>query len=138
MTSAQGITFEPRPSAALTFLLAFVVLAGAIAPWPTSLPLAVRCCLSMAALAFGAWRVGRFRQSALAAVQWHPEGAWVVIDTVGAPHAAEPRSARVVGEWVCLRLFWHGARASLVLGPDNMDAEVLRILRIRLGSQAPS
>ncbi|QDE39317.1 hypothetical protein FIV34_08940 [Luteibacter pinisoli] len=133
MTSVQGITFEARPSAALTQLLCLVVLAGALAPWPTSLPLAARACLSAGALAVGLWRVRRYRQPALAAVQWHPEGAWVAIDPHGAIHAAEPRDARVVGEWVFLRLFWHKGRATLVLGPDNMDADTLRILRIRLG-----
>ncbi|UPG92024.1 hypothetical protein L2Y96_09755 [Luteibacter aegosomaticola] len=138
MTSAQGITFDARPSAALTSFLSCIVLAGALAPWPTSLPLAARACLSAAALAVGAWQVVRQRRPPLAAAQWHAKGGWTVVDRHGVVHAAEPRDARVVGEWVCLRLFWHGARASLVLGPDNMDAEVLRILRIRLGSQAPS
>ena len=132
MTSAQGITFEPRPSASLTALLCLVVFAGAMAPWPTSLPLAARACLSLAALVFGLRVVHRHRRPPLKGVQWHPQGAWIAIDAAGAPHAAEPRSIRVVGEWVCLRLFWHGGRASLVLGPDNVDAETLRILRIRL------
>jgi toxin CptA len=133
MTSAQGITFEPRPSAALTRFLALIVLAGAVAPWPTSLPLAVRACLSLGALAFGAWRVARYRRPPLRAVQWLPGGAWLAVDRHGVPFSAEPRSARVVGEWVFLRLFWHRGHASLALGPDNMNADTLRVLRIRLG-----
>jgi hypothetical protein len=115
-------------------LLCFVVLSGALAPWPTSLPLVARACLSAAALAFGVWEVRRYRQVPLAAVQWHPQGAWVVVDHAGKPFAAEPRDIRVVGEWVVLRLFWHKGRAAFVLGPDNMAAEDLRVLRIRLGS----
>jgi toxin CptA len=137
MTSAQGITFEVRPSAALTFLLGGIVAAGAIAPWPTALPAAGRLFLSLAALAFGAWRVARQRYSPITAAQWPPEGAWLVVDRHGGIHPAEPRGARVVGEWVCLRLFWRSGRADLVLGPDNMDAETLRILRIRLKAAGP-
>ncbi|HEY4092583.1 MAG TPA: hypothetical protein VGN46_13800 [Luteibacter sp.] len=137
MTSVQGITFDTRPSAALTLLLLVIVLAGATAPWPTHFPLAARVCLSGAALAFGLWRIHGHRHPPITAAQWSPEGAWLVVDTHGALHAAEPRGARVVGEWVCLRLFWPGGRASLVLGPDNMEADVLRVLRIRLGSTVP-
>ncbi|UPG96371.1 hypothetical protein [Luteibacter aegosomatissinici] len=133
MRSAQGITFEPRPSPRLTWLLSLIVLSGAMAPWPTSLPLVARAGLSVAALFLGVWRVRRFIRVPLAAVQWHPQGAWVVVDNAGQPFAAEPRDIRVVGGWVVLRLFWHEGRASLVLGPDNMAAEELRILRIRLG-----
>lgn len=137
MTSAQGITFEVRPSAALTFLLACIVAAGAVAPWPTALPALGRLCLSIAALAYGAWCVARQRRPPVTAVQWPPEGAWRVVDREGGLHAAEPRSVRVVGEWVCLRLFWQSGRADLVLGPDNMDAETLRILRVRLKAAGP-
>jgi hypothetical protein len=66
-------------------------------------------------------------------VAWLPGGAWLAVDRHGVPFSAEPRSARVVGEWVFLRLFWHRGHASLALGPDNMNADTLRVLRIRLG-----
>jgi len=134
MTSAQGITFEARPSARLSLLLLCIVAAGAMAPWPTELPAAARMALSLAALAFGLWRVHQQRHPRITAAQWLPDGGWLVVDRDGALHAAEPRDARVVGEWVCLRLFWRGGQASLVLGPDNMEPETLRIPRVRLGS----
>ncbi|QWT21756.1 hypothetical protein KPL74_07045 [Bacillus sp. NP157] len=133
MTSVQGIVFKVRPSPALLRLLYLVVAAGALSPWPTSLPWAGRLLVSLAAVAVGLWRIRVFRRSPLAAVQWTSEGAWLAIDRRGTTVVAEPRDARVVGEWVVLRLFWQGRVTSLALGPDNMQAETLRVLRVRLG-----
>lgn len=133
MTSAQGISFDVRPSASLTRLLVLVVCLASLAPLFTQLSFTSRCLLSGGIGVFGAWRILRYRQPVVCRVAWVGEDAWTVTGRAGTVATAELVSARRVGRALFLSMRWRGGAGHLALMPDNMPAGTLRLLRSRLG-----
>lgn len=139
MTSARGISFEVKPSAALTGLLASVVCLAGLAPLLTSFPLPLRWLLGAAVVVDGFRRIARFRHAGPCRIGWAADGVWSVTDRRGVVAVAELVGARRVGTAVFLSFRWRRGAAHVALLPDNTPADDLRILRARLGAAtAPS
>jgi toxin CptA len=138
MTSAPAIGFEYRPSRWLMRLPA-VVLALAL--------LALAACglvgwlkLWLAATATGLWlHALRHRPDAgVTAAGWAGgDGGWS-LHRGGLDAPATLVSFRVLGAFVLLRLREGGDRrvTTLLLAPDNSDADIRRRLRMRLAADA--
>ena len=133
MTSARGISFEVRPSATLTGLLACVTGLAGVAPLLTSLPLPVRWLLSAGVFFGGVRRITRFRHARLRRVGWAADGVWTVTDRHGTVFPADLVAARRIGTAVLLSLRWRRGAGHVALLTDNTPADELRVLRARLG-----
>ncbi|MDR6641335.1 hypothetical protein J2X57_000529 [Luteibacter sp. 1214] len=132
MTSAQGISFEIKPSATLTVWLVLVVCLATLAPLFTSLPL-FACWSSMAVIGvFGMRRVRRYRHPRLRRLHWAVDGVWSVTDRRGLAMPAELFHVRRVGLAMFLRFRWRGGAGHVLLMPDSTSTEHLRLLRGRL------
>lgn len=134
MTSARGIGFDYRPSATLTALVATVLLLATAAPFFTSLPWYLRAALAAIVAAHGLRRLRTFRQPPLAAVSLSQAGLWTVTLRHGRHVPAELLHARLFAGAVFLRLGWRSGTAQLVLLPDNVPADDLRLLRAGIRS----
>ena len=133
MTSAPAIGFEYRPSRRLVqWCLAGALLAlAAIAS--CGLPPLARMLLASAVVAAVAAGVRRVIRTDVIAVGLNQDGSWVLRRADGTDLAASLASSRVIGACVLLRLKPAGLRAQTVLlGPDNSDADIRRRLRMRL------
>ncbi|NII53725.1 hypothetical protein [Luteibacter sp. SG786] len=135
MTSARGIGFDCRPSATLTALVATVLLLATAAPFFTSLPWYLRTALATIVAAYGLRRLRVFREPPVAAVSLSQAGLWSVTLRTGRNAPAELLHARLFAGGVFLHLGWRGGTAHLVLLPDNVPAEDLRLLRARIRSR---
>ena len=74
-----------------------------------------------------------FLRSGIRRVLWHEAGHWRIGDAAGQEYAAELRHASVLGSAITLsfRIMSIG-NTSIVLLPDNCDADIRRRLRVRL------
>lgn len=71
------------------------------------------------------------------AVTWHGDGRWTWCDAGGEPVACRLLPPSFVHPMlVVLNLSCRGKRRSVVLVPDNIDADLLRRLRVRLRREA--
>ncbi|HEY4294031.1 hypothetical protein [Luteibacter sp.] len=132
MTSARGTSFEHRPSATLTALVATVLCLATVAPFFTSLPWYFRWPLTAVVGAFGLLRLRAFRRSPVAAFRLSPAGLWTVTLRSGRDVPAELAESRLFASAVFLRLRWRGGEGQVALLPDNTPADDLRFLRARL------
>ena len=137
MKSAAAIAFEHRPSrllgAAIVAMLVLALLADAL----SGLPLAAKLALAAIAIAYAAYSLRRFLQNPVRHAAWHAAGHWRVADRNGGEHVADLVHATVRADWITLNLRrTDGARVTLVLAPDNSDADVRRRLRVRLARGA--
>jgi len=133
MTSAPAIGFEYRPSRLLARLLAAVLVLVMLSI--ASCGLAWWLKLALAVLAAGSWsHAMRHRTDAdVTAAGWTAEGGWNLRRANGDDAAATLRSFRVLGAFVLLRLRAPDRRVTtLLLAPDNSDADIRRRLRMRL------
>jgi len=139
MRSAPAIGFEWRPSRMLSACV--VVLTGLAwaAVVMSGLPLWAKAILAIGTLVCGAGGLWRYRHPRVVALTWRSDGG-VSIRLVGRGEGGEEvqgelRDARVLGFLIVLHLRWPDrGRASLWLLPDNLDADIRRRLRVRLGS----
>jgi len=132
MTSAQGISFEIKPSATLNAWLVVVVCLATLAPLFTSLPLFARWSSMAVVGVFGMRRVRRYRHPRLRRLHWAVDGVWSVTDRRGLAMPAELLHVRRVGLAVFLRFRWRGGAGHVLLMPDSTPTEHLRLLRGRL------
>jgi toxin CptA len=135
MTSAPAIGFEYRPSPGYRFVLSGVaalavlaLLLGALAWW-------VKLLFSLLVLVAAVRTVRRIAQSPVSAAGWAADDSWTLHMISHDDLPATLASFRVLGALVLLRLKTakHGTH-SLLLAPDNSDADIRRRLRMRLAT----
>lgn len=140
MRSAPAIGFDYKPSRLLA--VGIVVMCGlallaiarsGVAWWAAWV-------LAAFALAYGAYALWRHGHPLVAAVSWHSDGSLLIHLSGRSGEVGEVsgtlRSSRVLGSWIMMDLAWPlRGRAALWLLSDNLDADVRRRLRVRLGGQ---
>lgn len=134
MTSAPAIGFEYRPSRWLGgVLLAFVVLAT-LALWLSGVSVILKAMLTAMLAIAVARALMRMARSPVAAAGWSHHAGWTLRTADGEDRPASLHTFRVVGEQVVwLHLVSTGLDpVSLLLAPDNSDADIRRRLRMRL------
>ena len=132
MKSAAAIAFDYRPSRRLCAAVAVVCALAIAAAFWSGFDLRVRLPAAASALAYAAWEMRRFLASAPRRAAWREAGHWrLACDD--AEHLAELRGSTVRAGWIVLDLRrGDGRRITLVLSPDNCDADTRRRLRVRL------
>lgn len=140
MTSAPAIGFEYRPSRWLGRLLLLVSILATLAGWLSALPWPAKLAITFA-IGFALWRtLARWSGASVQAAGWGRDGSWSLRMRDGQDMAATLASFRVIGEQaVWLRLSLGGrSHATLLLAPDNSDADIRRRLRMRLAQMEAS
>lgn len=139
MTSAPAIGFEYAPSRLLAracaamALLALSAVALCGLPWPGRVGLAAALALALLL----EWRARR--RVSVRAAGWAADGSWLLRDANSADLPATLLSARELGGCLWLRLQPAAGRTlSLLLAPDNSDADLRRRLRMRLAAAPPA
>jgi toxin CptA len=119
--------------AAIAAMLVLALLADAL----SGLPVAAKLALGAIAIAYAGYSLRRFLQNPVHHAAWHAAGHWHVVDRHGGEHVADLAHATVRADWITLNLRrTDGARVTLVLAPDNSDADIRRRLRVRLARGA--
>jgi len=135
MTSAPAIGFEYRPSKGFRWALAIVAVLAVLAVLLSGLAWWAKLLLSLIVLV-GTWRSVRLMaQSPVSAAGWGAQDSWTVHMTSHEDVPATLASFRVLGVFVLVRLKTaaHDTH-SLLLAPDNSDADIRRRLRMRLAT----
>ena len=134
MTSAPAIGFEYRPSRWLGRLLFLVSVLAAIAVWISAAPWPVKFAISIA-IGVALWRtLMRWSGVSVRTAGWGRDGSWSLRLRGDQDCAATLASYRIIGSqavWLRLSLADRG-HATLLLAPDNSDADIRRRLRMRL------
>ncbi|WP_205746387.1 hypothetical protein [Dyella amyloliquefaciens] len=134
MTSAPAIGFEYRPSRWLGRVLVPMVSLAVAAAWLSAIPYLLKA-LVTALLVAAAWRsLAMFVRSPVRGTGWSQRSGWTVRMADGEDKPASLLAFRVAGErmiWLRLGVPGHGA-VSMLLAPDNSDADIRRRLRMRL------
>lgn len=133
MPSAPAIGFEYRPPRLLRRAVAAMAVLALLAIGWSGLPWWGRIGLAAVVLA-ATWRtVRQLRRNRVVAAGWGADGLWTLRLVSGADVTATLLSFRVLGAFVLLRLRVPELGAqTLLLGPDNSDADIRRRLRMRL------
>jgi toxin CptA len=138
MTSAPAIGFDYSPSRWLQRAMLVAAALAMLAVMSCALPLWTRLALVIAVL-LATWLKFRQQQaSVIVAAGWDAESDWILhmVDNEGVP--AELASFRVLGVFVLLRLRTADRGVhTLLLAPDNSDADIRRRLRMRLATVTP-
>ncbi|MDO1527421.1 hypothetical protein QMK61_01120 [Fulvimonas sp. R45] len=133
MTSAPAIGFEYRPSRLLPRLLAAALMLALLAIAGCGLAGWAKLLLAVAALACWLRAILRPGDTGVTAAGWAGDGGWTLRRAGEGDVATILSSSRVLGAFVLLRLRDGERRtATLLLGPDNSDADIRRRLRMRL------
>ncbi len=135
MTSAPAIGFEYRPSPGYRFVLIGVAALAVLALLLCALAGWLKILLSLAVLVAAVRTVRRIAQSPVSAAGWAADDSWTLHMSSHDDVPATLASFRVLGALVLLRLKTakHG-KHSLLLTPDNSDADIRRRLRMRLAT----
>jgi toxin CptA len=133
MKSAAAIGFDYRPSRGFAACGVVVWLFALLAIAACGLPLWSKPGLAIVVSLYAAWALRDFLRSPCRHLLWHAAGHWRVFDAGGREHVAELRHSSIVGGLIALsfRAASFG-KTSIVLLPDNSDAETRRRLRVRL------
>jgi len=134
MTSAPAIGFDYRPSRLPGRLLAIAAALALVAIGLCGAPAGLKLVLMAGTLALAILAGGRSRRSSIAGVGCGPDG-WIVYEADRRQLPAMLLSHRVIGTCVLLRLKTSVAIETLLLAPDNSDADIRRRLRMRLAVQ---
>jgi toxin CptA len=138
MTSAPAIGFEYRPSRRLAQCGVVVALLALAAIALCGLSPGLKMLLALAVIVAAARAWFRHGRSDITAVGFSHDAGWVLRRANGTDAAATLASSRVVGAYVLLRMALPNAREeTLLLGPDNSDADIRRRLRMRLATAQP-
>jgi len=138
MTSAPAIGFEYGPSRLVARACAGMALLAVLAVWLSGLPgwgrVAMTCALAAALFVEGR----RWRRPRATAAGWAADGGWTLRDAMSTDISATLLSFRLLAGCVWLRLQPASGRLlSLLLTPDNSDADLRRRLRMRLAATRP-
>lgn len=137
MTSAPAIGFEYRPSRQLAAALIVVQALAWIAIALSGVALWLQSILALAVLATGLYQRWHDARLPLRALALSGDGHWQLHLTNGDDVPARLLSARALGQYIVLSLAVAGRRHGVLLGPDNLDPDSRRRLRMRLaGSHA--
>jgi len=133
MKSAPAIAFDYAPSrwllAALIAVSGLALLAIAL----SGVSLWLKGILALAASVYAGRAFAGLRKPPIRRCVWYESGHWRVRDASSEELEASLRQASVRGGCIVLRLHSALARSStLVLLPDNCDADTRRRLRVRL------
>lgn len=138
MTSAPPIVFECRTSRLLALASLAVWLMALVALGLAGMPHWLYSLLLAGVSSIGAYSLIRLQRPPLRSLHWRADGSVGVVtrDTAAGGSASaegELLGARTLGPLLVLRLAWAGGgKATLWLLPDNLDADVLRRLRVRV------
>lgn len=133
MKSASAIAFDYRPSRWLIAAIGLVALLAVAAVVASGLPAWSKWPLTVAVAVYAAYELRQLLRDPVRRVSWHEAGHWRIANTDGTEHVAELVHGSVRGTWIVLQLrYTDRRRVSIVLAPDNCDADVHRRLRVRL------
>jgi toxin CptA len=133
MKSVPAIAFDYAPSRWLLAALIGVATVAVLAIAASGIRLWLQLLLAAAACLY-AWHSCRsLLRPAIRRCAWYESGHWRVRDMAGQDHAVSLRQASVRGSLIVLRFHSPLRRGTtLVLLPDNCDADTRRRLRVRL------
>ena len=135
MKSAPAITLDCRPSGRLQAALVAVALLAAAAVLVSGIVPGLKAAAVVAIAAYAGWSLRRLRACRIERCAWHASGYWRVRDRQGEEHPATLLHAAVRGPLIVLVLLAGPLRrVTLVLLPDNCDADTRRRLRVRLAA----
>jgi toxin CptA len=132
MTSAPAIGFEYRPSVVLARLRGIVAALSLLAIALCGLAIWGKLLLAGIVVVSFVRSARRPGQPRIVAAGLGQDGGWSLRYAGGTDAAATLASFRVFGAFVLLHLTTAGRRETLLLGPDNSDADIRRRLRMRL------
>jgi toxin CptA len=133
MKSAAAIGFDYRPSPWFAACSVGVWVLALLAVGVCGLPVGSKIVVAIVASVYASWALRDFLHPPCTHLLWHAAGHWRAHDAGGQEYVAELRHASVVGGLIVLsfRAASFG-KLSIVLLPDNCDAETRRRLRVRL------
>jgi toxin CptA len=138
MTSAPAIGFEYQPSRWPGRVFLWVTTLAVLAVWLSAIPFWLKGVL-IACAVLAAWRaIARLAHPVVKAAGWTRDGGWSLRMVAGEDMPATVISSRVAGDrvvWLHLATPKQGP-ISLLLAPDNSDADIRRRLRMRLALAA--
>ncbi len=138
MKSAAAIAFEHRPSRWLTAAIVATLALALSGDALSGLPAVAKLGLGVLAIAYAGFSLRRLLGNPVCRAAWHSAGHWRVVDRNGEEHVADLARATVRADWITLNLRrTDGKRITLVLAPDNSDADIRRRLRVRLARGIP-
>jgi toxin CptA len=133
MKSATAIGFDYRPSRWFAACSVGIWLFALLAIAACGMPAWSKMAMAIVASAYAGWALRDFLYPRCRHLFWHAAGHWRVHDAGGQEHVAELRHASVVGGLIVLSFRAPSfGKVSIVLLPDNSDAETRRRLRVRL------
>jgi toxin CptA len=133
MKSAAAIGFDYVPSQLIAVATLLVLGFALSALMLSGVPAWSKAVLAIAACVYGGWSVRKFMLPPCRRLTWHEAGHWRHADVLGNEQAAQLRHAVVLGDLVALSFrLAPRASATIILLPDNSDAELRRRLRARL------
>jgi toxin CptA len=133
MPSAPAIGFEYRPSRHLRRALLAVAGLAVLAVWLCALPASAKVAVSGMVLVVVAHAARRVARTPVTAAGCSEDGQWTLHMSADTDVIATLSSFRVLGGFVLLRLRTTDQDVhTLLLGPDNADADIRRRLRMRL------
>jgi len=133
MKSAPAIAFDYVPSRGLLATVIAVSGLALLAIALSGVSLWLKGVLALAACVYAGRALIGLRKPLIRRCAWYESGHWRVHDASGQELEASLRQASVRGSCIVLRLHSALARSStLVLLPDNCDADTRRRLRVRL------
>ncbi len=139
MTSAPSIGFEYRPSRWPSRLLVLIGALALLSIWISGVPRLAAVGLSLLVMAVVAGYIRQQGRSPVRLVTWRSDGGWQLQLPDDSEVEAQLLDARHRGALIMLRLRWATrGRATLLLFPDNLDADTRRRLRMRLSASADS
>ena len=131
MTSAPAIGFDYRPSRLPARLLAIAAALSLVAIAVCGAPLGLKLALMAGTLALAIPAVRRARRSRVAGIGYGADG-WTLYRADRSQLPATLLSHRIIGTCVLVLLKTDHATDTLLLAPDNSDADIRRRLRMRL------
>jgi len=132
MKSANAIAFDYRPSRWLLVAILGMAALALLSVAVSGMPGWAKTGLCTVAASWAGFALGRFWRPQITRAAWQPGGHWRVTDGDGNEHVAELHRAVARGAWIVLNLRHGDKRVTLILGPDNCDADTRRRLRVRL------
>jgi toxin CptA len=133
MKSAAAIAFDYRPSRWLFAAIVLMPLLAIAAIASSGMPGWIKAACGIVACDCAGFALGGYWRPSVHRAVWQSAGHWRISDADGGEHVAELVGSAVRGAWIVLNLRRSdGRRLALILGPDNCDVDVRRLLRVRL------